>query len=86
MAEANGATQGGQPAPGPSAAPQGPASPGQAPQAPFPHPGQQAQPQGTQAFIANAPSQQAPQGSFGIAQPSTPDAELKSTLDSFFGT
>lgn len=72
MAEANAAPANGQ-------APQQPAA---APQAPFPHPGQQTMPGGT------APQQPPvqPVGNFGIAQPGTPDAELKSTLDSFFGS
>jgi cytosine/adenosine deaminase-related metal-dependent hydrolase len=73
----------GQPAAANGQAPQQPAA---APQAPFPHPGQQTQPQGTQAFIANAPSQQAPQGSFGIA-PGTPvaaDPAVSTILDNFF--
>jgi hypothetical protein len=66
------------------AAPQGPNGAAPAPTAPFPHPGQQTQPQGTQAFVANAPSQQAPQGNFGVAEGQPVPAELKSTLDSFF--
>jgi hypothetical protein len=51
-----------------------------APQAPFPHP------QGTTAFVANAPSEQAKQGSFGIAQgqPATANPELSGMLDDFF--
>jgi hypothetical protein len=65
--------------------PQGANGAAPAPQAPFPHPGQQ-QPQGTQAFVANAPSQQAPQGSFGVAegQPATANPELAGMLDNFF--
>ncbi len=43
----------------------------QAPQAPFPHPGQQ----------DTAPAQ----GNFGIAQPSEPSNEVKTILDDFFG-
>ncbi len=75
MAEANGAP----------ANAQSPQQPAAAQQAPFPHPGQQSQPQVTQAFIANAPSQ-APQGSFGIAQgqPAAANPELASVLDDFF--
>jgi hypothetical protein len=51
-----------------------------APQAPFPHP------QGTQAFVANAPSEQAKQGSFGIQQGQLAAAnpELSVMLDDFF--
>jgi len=64
-----------------------PQQPAAAPQAPFPHPGQQTQPQGTQAFITNAPSQQAPQGSFGIAAgtPAAADPAVSTMLDNFFG-
>jgi hypothetical protein len=64
------------------AAPQGAngTAPAAAPQAPFPHP------QGTTAFVANAPSEQAKQGSFGIAQgqPATANPELAGMLDNFF--
>jgi len=64
------------------AAPQGAngTAPAAAPQAPFPHP------QGTTAFVANAPSEQAKQGSFGIAQgqPATANPELTGMLDNFF--
>ena len=68
------------------AAPQGPNGAAPAPTAPFPHPGQQTQPQGTQAFVANAPSQQAPQGNFGVAegQPAASNPELAGMLDNFF--
>jgi hypothetical protein len=64
------------------AAPQGAngTAPTAAPQAPFPHP------QGTTAFVANAPSEQAKQGSFGIAQgqPATANPELAGMLNNFF--
>lgn len=67
-------------------APQAPNGAAAAPQAPFPHPGQQTQPQGTQAFVANAPSQQVSQGSFGVAegQPAAANPELAVMLDNFF--
>ena len=73
------------------------AQPGQMPQAPFPHPasppatqgtapGQQTQPQGTQAFIANAPSQRVSQGSFGMAPGTSAGADpnISAQLDAFF--
>lgn len=67
------------------AAPQGPngTAPAAAPQAPFPHPPSAGQ---TPVFVANAPNEQAKQGSFGIAQgqPAAANPELAGMLDDFF--
>jgi len=69
------------------AAPQGSngTAPTATPQAPFPHPPSPAASAGqVPAFVANAPSEQAKQGSFGIAQPAAANPELSSMLDDFF--